>query len=97
VCTENLDLYEVPRNPAAEKKIRNAVIQFWLDVRDGKEPDADYGKDKDLIAALSDRAKGRTQELRPSSSSPPPKWLVLFLQVTTSMTPIIPLSSWSTA
>jgi hypothetical protein len=43
-------LYEVPRNPAAEKKIRNAVIQFWLDVRDGKEPDADYGKDKDLIA-----------------------------------------------
>jgi predicted phage-related endonuclease len=48
-------IFEVPRHEAAEKRIRQAVIQFWNDIRDGKEPDADYGKDKDLIAALAPR------------------------------------------
>jgi predicted phage-related endonuclease len=48
-------IFEVPRHEAAEKRIRQAVVQFWNDIRDGKEPDADYGMDKELIAALAPR------------------------------------------
>jgi predicted phage-related endonuclease len=48
-------IFEVPRHEAAEKRIRQAVVQFWQDIRDGKEPDADYGMDKELIAALVPR------------------------------------------
>jgi predicted phage-related endonuclease len=48
-------IFEVPRHRAAEEKIKQAVQQFWNDIRDGNEPDRDYGKDKELIAALSPR------------------------------------------
>lgn len=43
---------EIPRHEAAEKKIVAAVAQFWKDIEAGKEPDADYGLDRDLLRTL---------------------------------------------
>ena len=45
-------IHELPRNPAAEAKIRDAVARFWQDVEAGKEPDPDFGKDADTIKAM---------------------------------------------
>ncbi len=45
-------LYEVPRHAGAEKRIREAVAKFWADIAEGREPNPDYGRDGDLIAAL---------------------------------------------
>lgn len=47
-----VQLYEVPRHPGAETRLRTAVAQFWQDVKDGREPNPDYGRDSDLLAAL---------------------------------------------
>lgn len=47
-----VQLYEVPRHPGAEARLRSAVAQFWQDVKDGREPNPDYGRDSDLLAAL---------------------------------------------
>jgi predicted phage-related endonuclease len=45
-------IVEVPRHEASEQRIRDATVKFWDDVAHGREPDADYGLDRDLIAAL---------------------------------------------
>lgn len=49
VCSIN----EVPRHPGAEKRITDAVTQFWLDVEQGNEPDPDYGKDAELLKVIA--------------------------------------------
>jgi len=46
-------MHEIPRHPGAEKRIADAVAQFWIDVEDGNEPDADYGRDADLIKRIA--------------------------------------------
>jgi predicted phage-related endonuclease len=52
-------IFEVPRHKAAEQKIKLAVQQFWQDIRDSREPDRDYGLDRDLIAALAPREQDK--------------------------------------
>lgn len=46
---------EVPRHPGAERRIKNAVTKFWQDVAEGREPDADYGRDAELLKAIAPR------------------------------------------
>jgi predicted phage-related endonuclease len=48
-----LALIEVPRHPAAEQRIKAAVVQFWADVAAGREPDPDYGKDAELLKVIA--------------------------------------------
>ena len=48
-------LLEVPRDPIEEQAILAANRQFWNDVADGKEPDPEFGKDSDLIRAMTPR------------------------------------------
>lgn len=45
-------IYEVPRHPGVEQRIRDAVVKFWGDVDFGIEPSPDYAKDAELIAAM---------------------------------------------
>ena len=54
VDAHNMDvsIHELPRNPAAEQKIRDAVARFWEDVEAGREPAPDFGKDADTIRAM---------------------------------------------
>lgn len=46
-------ILEVPRNSAAEAKIIGAVREFWRMIDAGQEPEPDYGRDADVIAALT--------------------------------------------
>jgi predicted phage-related endonuclease len=45
-------IFDIPRHEATERKIATGVAQFWKDIERGKEPDADYGLDRDLLRAL---------------------------------------------
>jgi predicted phage-related endonuclease len=64
-------LHEIPRHAAAEKRIRDAVTQFWLDVEDGNEPDADYGRDAELLRAIAPReVAGKTVDLSGNNELP---------------------------
>jgi predicted phage-related endonuclease len=56
--------HEIPRHPGAEKRITDAVAQFWLDVEQHDEPDADYGKDAELLRAIAPHEiKGKVLDL----------------------------------
>src|SRR5262249_8549517 len=46
---------EVSRHPGAEKRITDAVKQFWADVAAGREPAPDYGRDAELIKIIAPR------------------------------------------
>jgi predicted phage-related endonuclease len=48
-----LSIIEVPRHPAAEQRIRDAVAKFWDDVAAGREPDADYNRDAELLKVIA--------------------------------------------
>lgn len=50
----NFDLYpyEVPRHPAAEQRIRDAVVKFWDDVDNKREPKIDFQRDARLLPIL---------------------------------------------
>jgi predicted phage-related endonuclease len=50
-----LSIVEVPRHPAAEQRIRDAVAKFWDDVAVGREPAPDYGKDAELLKMIAPR------------------------------------------
>jgi predicted phage-related endonuclease len=50
-----LSIIEVPRHPAAEQRIRDAVAKFWDDVAAGREPEPDYGKDAELLKMIAPR------------------------------------------
>jgi predicted phage-related endonuclease len=50
-----LSIVEVPRHPAAEQRIRDAVARFWADVAAGREPAPDYGKDAELLKMIAPR------------------------------------------
>jgi predicted phage-related endonuclease len=45
-------IHEMPRNPAAEEKIKKAVETFWQNVQLGIEPDPDFARDADTIKAM---------------------------------------------
>jgi predicted phage-related endonuclease len=48
-----LALIEVPRHPAAEQRIKAAVVQFWDDIATRREPDADYNRDAELLKVIA--------------------------------------------
>jgi predicted phage-related endonuclease len=50
-----LSIVEVPRHPAAEQRIIEAVDRFWADVAAGHEPAPDYGKDAELLKMIAPR------------------------------------------
>jgi predicted phage-related endonuclease len=57
-----LDFYELPlilveltRNAELEANIRDRVVRFWQDIEDGREPGADFGMDRDLLAQILPR------------------------------------------
>lgn len=45
-------IHEMPRNQAAEEKIKQAVAQFWRNVEQGVEPEPDFTKDADVLKAM---------------------------------------------
>ena len=45
-------IHEMPRNKAAEEKIRSAVATFWRNVDAGIEPEPDFARDADTIKAI---------------------------------------------
>ena len=54
---------EQTRDPALEQQIRDGVARFWKDIEAGNEPDADYGADRTLLAALMPREEPVTIDL----------------------------------
>ena len=54
VDAHNMDcaIHEMPRNPAAEDKIKKAVAMFWQNIDLGIEPDPDFVRDADTIKAM---------------------------------------------
>lgn len=46
-------IFEIPRHPGVEARIRDAVADFWTAVDWGNVPAPDFSKDAELIAALS--------------------------------------------
>lgn len=67
----DLHIYEVPRHAAAEKKLRDAVAQFWADVEAGREPKTDYARDGDLLSMLyPTSAPGKTIDLTGDNFAP---------------------------
>lgn len=47
--------YEVPRHPAAERRLQDAVAQFWQDVGAGRTPAFDYSRDASLLPVFYPR------------------------------------------
>ena len=54
VDAHNIDvcIHELPRHPAAEAKIVEAVRKFWADVAAGNEPPPDYGRDAEVVKMM---------------------------------------------
>src|SRR5262245_10517338 len=44
--------YPIPRHEAAERRIQDAVAQFWADIAAGREPKYDYVRDASLLPVL---------------------------------------------
>lgn len=66
VDADHMDLFifEIPRHPAAEAKIVEAVNQFWRCVDLGIEPQPDFANDADTIRALRPKEiKGKGLDL----------------------------------
>ena len=45
-------IHELPRNPAAEQKIKDQVAIFWRNVDQGIEPEPNFERDADVIKAM---------------------------------------------
>lgn len=61
----------VERRASAEKKIRDMVTQFWLDVEDGNEPSPDYNRDTELLKYIAPReVPEKTVDLSASNELP---------------------------
>lgn len=79
MCVDPFDLvcsiHEVVRHPAAEARITNAVRQFWDDVKAGREPAPDYGKDSSLIALLAPRESSPEKTIDLSGNNELPEML----------------------
>jgi predicted phage-related endonuclease len=64
-------ILEIPRHPAAEQKIIEAVSNFWIAVDQGQEPEPDFGRDTATIRALTARGThGKTLDLAGNNELP---------------------------
>jgi predicted phage-related endonuclease len=69
--TFELHCYDVPSHDGAWRRIQDAVAKFWADVAAGKEPQIDYKRDGDLIAALyPHETPGKVIDLRTDNHLP---------------------------
>jgi predicted phage-related endonuclease len=63
--------YPVERHPTAERRIYDAVEEFWRNVSIGKVPEPDYSRDGALLAAMNAHAiPGTTVDLRHDNMLP---------------------------
>lgn len=67
-----LRLFDVPRHPAAEARIVEAVREFWRNVEAGREPTIDYERDSRLIEWMhrAPPEQGRQVDLRGDNTIP---------------------------
>ena len=63
-------VFEVPRHPAAEAKIVEAVAAFWRAVAADEMPAADYTKDGAVLASFFPRDNGETLDLSADNRLP---------------------------
>jgi predicted phage-related endonuclease len=79
LCVDPFDLvcsiHEIQRHPASEAKIIAAVERFWDDVKHGREPAPDYGKDAALISVLAPREAAADKTIDLSSNNELPGML----------------------
>jgi putative phage-type endonuclease len=52
-----IHLFDIPRHAAAEQRIREIAAEFWGNMRAGRRPAPDYGRDAETIAAMFPRAE----------------------------------------
>lgn len=63
--------YTVPRHGAAERKIQDAALRFWVNVRDGVQPNWDYEHDAGLLAVMfPHHTPNKTVDLRGDNHLP---------------------------
>lgn len=61
----------VPRHEQAERRIVAEVKRFWDDIKHGREPPADYGRDSELLAYLAPRGeRGKMVDLSGDNQLP---------------------------
>jgi len=77
VDAHNMDcvIHEMPRNPAAEEKIKRAVGEFWRNVEEGREPEPDFARDADTVKAMWKREATPPVEIDLSSNNRIPSLL----------------------
>jgi predicted phage-related endonuclease len=59
----DLQLFYVPRHPAAEAKIRDLAKKFWADVDSGNRPLPDFTRDAELIKSMFPSSTGEVLDL----------------------------------
>jgi putative phage-type endonuclease len=66
-----LHTYNIPRHPAAERRIQDAVAQFWSDIEAGRTPNIDYTRDGSLLPVLfPHHVEGKVVDLRGDNTLP---------------------------
>lgn len=66
-----LHSYNVPRHPSAERRIQDAVAQFWSDIAAGRTPAIDYARDASLLPILfPHHAPDKVVDLRGNNELP---------------------------
>jgi predicted phage-related endonuclease len=66
-----LHTYHIPRHPAAERRIQDAVAQFWSDIDAGRTPNIDYTRDGSLLPVLfPHHVEGKVVDLRGDNELP---------------------------
>lgn len=61
--TVDIRIWEFERHQAAERRIVTAAKTFWKNVAAGKPPEAEWGRDDEVIRALYPRDNGATIDL----------------------------------
>jgi predicted phage-related endonuclease len=66
-----LHSYCIPRHPAAERRIQDAVAQFWSDIDAGRVPKFDYTRDASLLPVFfPHHVEGKLVDLRGDNELP---------------------------
>jgi predicted phage-related endonuclease len=66
-----LHSYDIPRHPAAERRIQDGVAQFWSDVEAGRTPKIDFAHDSSLLPILyPHHVEGKIADLRGDNALP---------------------------
>ena len=67
----DLHIFDVPRHPAAEQRIRDTITAFWRDFDAGILPKVDYERDGALIALMyPNETPGKIVDLRHDNRMP---------------------------